>query len=90
MGSGVISGGHSRFGLIASANRDADVLAIAHQQELRHLPHRERQPDQEEPEIGAEGDDLVTDVTTREGFAVVGLVGWSGKDSGHRPPRIPR
>src|SRR5690349_4240914 len=31
--------------LFAAPNRDSNILAIAHQQQLRDLPHRERQPD---------------------------------------------
>ena len=29
----------------AAVDRDADVVPVAHQQQLRHVPHRERQPD---------------------------------------------
>ena len=31
--------------VVAAADRDADVVAVAHQQQLRDLPHRERQAD---------------------------------------------
>ena len=34
-----------RRATLARAYGDPDVLAVAHQQELRHVPHRERQPD---------------------------------------------
>jgi len=35
--------GHRFVALLAAANRHANVLPIAHQEQLRHLPHRKRQ-----------------------------------------------